>query len=67
MPFQSQSQRRFLYARNPQLAKTFEAHTSPDKVLPERVVNRKPTPSAWELMKRGKNTKARLPKVGDTE
>lgn len=36
MPFVSQAQRRALYAKDPKLAKEFEAHTLKGKKLPER-------------------------------
>lgn len=37
MPFKSQAQRRFLQANHPDIAKEFEAETSPNAALPERV------------------------------
>lgn len=36
MPFVSKAQRRALYAKDPKLAKEFEAHTPKGKKLPER-------------------------------
>lgn len=36
MPFQSQSQRRFMYSQHPELAKEFEAATPKGKKLPEK-------------------------------
>ena len=35
MPFQSEAQRRFLYATNPELAKEFESKTPKGEKLPE--------------------------------
>ena len=40
MPFKSQRQREFMWARYPEMAKRWEAHT-PDKKLPEKVSNGK--------------------------
>ena len=37
MPFQSQAQRRYFYATNPEMAATWEAHTPPGTRLPEKV------------------------------
>lgn len=37
MPFVSKSQRRAIYAKNPKLAKEFEAKTPKGKKLPEKV------------------------------
>jgi len=37
MPFQSQAQRRALYAKNPKLAAEFEAKTPKGKKLPKKV------------------------------
>ena len=37
MPFRSQAQRRALYAKDPKLAREFEAKTPKGKKLPERV------------------------------
>jgi len=37
MPFKSQAQRAFLYAKDPKLAKKFEKHTPKGKKLPKRV------------------------------
>jgi hypothetical protein len=37
MPFRSQAQRRYLYAKHPEVAKEFEAATPKGKKLPERV------------------------------
>jgi hypothetical protein len=42
MPFKSQSQRRTLYAKNPQLAEKFEAETPKGKPLPERLPKKPP-------------------------
>lgn len=36
MPFQSDAQRRFLYAKHPEIAKEFAAHTPKGKDLPEK-------------------------------
>lgn len=36
-PFRSQSQRRFLYAKHPKMAKEFAEHTPNIKKLPEKV------------------------------
>jgi len=35
MPFESQAQRRFMYAKHPEMAKRWEAHTPKGKKLPE--------------------------------
>lgn len=40
MPFKSQQQRKYLYARHPKLAKEFEAETPKNKRLPKRVKKR---------------------------
>ena len=37
MPFKSKAQRKFMYAKNPSLAKEFEAATPKGKKLPEHV------------------------------
>ena len=37
MPFKSKAQRRALYAKDPKLARKFEAETPKGKKLPERV------------------------------
>lgn len=37
MPFESQAQRRFMYAKHPKLAKEFEAATPKGAKLPEHV------------------------------
>ena len=41
MPFKSKSQRRFMYARKPKLAKEFEEETSKKAKLPEKVKKKK--------------------------
>ena len=41
MPFKSKSQRRFLYAKKPKLAKEFEEKTSKKTKLPERKKKKK--------------------------
>lgn len=41
MPFQSQAQRRFMYARHPEMAKEWEAHTPKGKKLPEHKKKKK--------------------------
>ena len=38
MPFKSEAQRRFLYARHPKIAKEFEKKTPKGKKLPSRIV-----------------------------
>jgi hypothetical protein len=44
MPFESQAQRRFMYAKHPQMAKEFEAVTPKGVTLPMRKnMPRKPT------------------------
>lgn len=35
-PFQSESQRRFMYAKHPKIAKRWSAHTPKGKSLPEK-------------------------------
>lgn len=37
MPFKSESQRRYLYANNPKVAKEFASKTPKGKKLPERI------------------------------
>ncbi len=37
MPFKSQAQRKFMYAKHPELAKEFEAATPKGKKLPRKV------------------------------
>ena len=37
MPFKSEAQRRYLYAKKPSVAKKFAKHTPPGKKLPKRV------------------------------
>lgn len=37
MPFVSQAQRKFMYAKHPKLAKKWEAKTPKGKSLPEKV------------------------------
>jgi hypothetical protein len=37
MPFRSEAQRRFLFAKHPSVAKEFAAHTPHGKDLPEHV------------------------------
>lgn len=37
MPFKSQAQRRFMYAKHPKIAKKWEAHTPKNAKLPEKV------------------------------
>lgn len=39
MPFKSQAQRKFMYAKHPEIAEEFEEKT-PDKELPEHVAKR---------------------------
>ena len=39
MPFKSESQRKFLYATNPKVAKEFEKATPKGKKLPRKVKN----------------------------
>jgi len=37
MPFKSESQRRYMYAKHPKIAKKFQEHTPKGKKLPEKV------------------------------
>ena len=37
MPFKSQSQRKFMYAKNPEMAKEWEDKTPKGKALPNKV------------------------------
>lgn len=50
MPFKSKAQRRALYAKDPKLAREFEAETPKGKKLPEKVRKssgrRKPSPKS---------------------
>lgn len=39
MPFKSETQRRFMHARHPKIAKRWEKHTPKGKKLPEKVQN----------------------------
>jgi len=41
MPFKSESQRKFLYAKKPKIAKEFASKTSKGKHLPEKVKKKK--------------------------
>lgn len=41
MPFKSKAQMRLMYAKNPELAKEFAAHTKNIKKLPEHVKPKK--------------------------
>ncbi len=41
MPFKSKAQRRYMYAKKPELAKEFEEHTPKGKKLPEKVKHKK--------------------------
>lgn len=36
MPFESKAQRRFMYAKHPEIAERWQKHTPKDKKLPER-------------------------------
>ena len=40
MPFKSQSQRRYLYATHPQMAREWESETPKGKKIPEKVKKR---------------------------
>lgn len=40
MPFKSQAQRRFMYAKHPKLAEEFEEKTPKGKKLPEKAKKR---------------------------
>jgi hypothetical protein len=42
MPFKSQAQRAYMYAKHPELAKEFEAATPKGKKLPKHVKKKKP-------------------------
>lgn len=47
MPFKSETQRRYLYMKEPEIAKKYEKETPPGKRLPEKV--------GWkDLLKKGK-------------
>ena len=39
MPFESEAQRRWMYANHPEMAKEWESHTPKGKKLPKRVHN----------------------------
>jgi len=41
MPFQSEAQRRYLYGKNPKLAKEFESKTPKGKKLPPKAKAKK--------------------------
>lgn len=41
MPFRSQAQRKFMFARHPKLAKRWAKHTSKNAKLPARVRRRR--------------------------
>lgn len=41
MPFKSQSQRRWMYANDPEMAAKWEAHTPKGKKLPKKIRKKK--------------------------
>lgn len=41
MPFVSSAQRKYMYAKHPELAKEFEAHTPKGRKLPKHVAKKK--------------------------
>lgn len=41
MPFKSDSQRRYLFSQEPEIAKEFAKHTPKGKDLPEKVIKKK--------------------------
>jgi len=45
MPFKSQAQRKFMYAKHPKLAAEFESKTPKGAKLPEHVKGKKAKPS----------------------
>ena len=51
MPFVSQAQRRFMYAKHPKLAREFEEKTPKDKKLPMK--------KAWAFLKESRQTELR--------
>ena len=51
MPFKSQSQRKWMYANDPEMAERWEEHTPKGKKLPEKVAKKGKT--------NGKKAKAR--------
>jgi len=50
MPFQSQAQRKYMYANHPEIAKEFESATPKDRKLPER---KHPKPPLEHRVKKG--------------
>jgi len=49
MPFKSEAQRRFMYARHPKIAKKWEKHTPKGKKLPKKIKKEKTAKEAFEL------------------
>ena len=54
MPFKSDSQRRFMFAKHPQMAKEFAAHTPKGADLPEKVKRKGAVKGLQRAIKRGK-------------
>jgi hypothetical protein len=54
MPFKSESQRRFLWAKHPDIAKRWAAEYPGQKNLPKHVAKKKAKPKKRKTKKRGK-------------
>lgn len=54
MPFKSKAQRRYMYARHPELAAEFSAHTPKGASLPEHAKHEAETSALRRLAKKGK-------------
>lgn len=48
MPFKSQAQYRFLFAKKPEVAKEFAKHTKSIKSLPEKESKKEDKKEGWE-------------------
>lgn len=54
MPFKSQAQRAFLYARHPDIAERWRKASGPQRGLPERVGKKKDSPRRRRGRERGR-------------
>jgi len=54
MPFKSQAQRRYMYAKHPEIAAEFEAATPKGKKLPKHVAQTKRASTKRASTKRGR-------------
>jgi hypothetical protein len=53
MPFKSEAQRRYMYAKHPRIAERWQSHTPKNKELPEKVAFKMPKPSLDQLLLSG--------------